>query len=640
MPLRILVLAALLVAGVQGLGFLPAWQRIEARGFDLLTLTTPVTRPDPDIVIVGIDEPSFAELGRQWPWPREWHARLVRQLRRQGARIIVLDILFADPSDRGDGELAAALAEAGNVFLAKDQVVQETDAFQQVMEIEPIPALREAAVDLGLTGIPLDSDMIVRRIPSDPESLWRKVVGVEPPGNGLVRYYGPSHTFPYVSYYQALEPETFLSPDIFANKIVLVGLDLKTAPLAQGSAVDQFGTPFLGVEQSLTPGVEIHATLIANGVAGDFLVPLAGGWRFFLGAAVLFAGAQAMRRWSPFISALWGGGLILATFTLSWVLFGYFDFWWPFLGTIAGLVLLYTVEGGFSFLGERRRKREIRQSFGRYLSPHVVDQIVANPESLVLGGERRELTIMFTDLAGFTSLAEEHEPEQVTGFLNDYLTEQTRIILDYEGTVDKFIGDAIMAFWGAPLEMSGAAEKACRAALEMQQSMVRLRKRFAAAGWPELHMRIGIHTGPVAVGNMGSEARFDYTAIGDNVNLAARLEGINKLYHTEILLSQETASRLEGSMPLRYVDRVRVKGRSQWIDTYTLLDGEIPLGLQEEAVRAYRAGDWDRAARLWQQFLDSSPHDPIARVYLDRIETLRSRPADPAWDGAFSLDKM
>jgi adenylate cyclase len=232
-------------------------------------------------------------------------------------------------------------------------------------------------------------------------------------------------------------------------------------------------------------------------------------------------------------------------------------------------------------------------------------------------------------------------PEQVAHLLNEHLTAMTRIVLHHGGTVDKFIGDAIMAFWGAPLEDPDQAFHACQAAWEMQEEMRRMRQEHEDdPAFPSIRMRIGLHSGYAVVGNMGSMDRFDYTAVGDNVNLASRLEGVNKLYGTEVLLSAATAEQLRGRIPLRRVDKIRVKGKTQPIEVYTFAAGPDLGGLDERAITAYHRQQWDEAESLWHKVLLRAPQDGIAALYLKRVAAFRTTPPGSDWDGSVALDKM
>jgi adenylate cyclase len=282
----------------------------------------------------------------------------------------------------------------------------------------------------------------------------------------------------------------------------------------------------------------------------------------------------------------------------------------------------------------------LRRAFAMYLSPEVVEQVIAHPEKLKLGGERRECTFLFTDLAGFTDFSERLSAEQVTSLLNMHFTRMGRIIKKHRGTLNRFIGDAIMSFWGAPLDDAAQCDRACLVAREMIIDMQAMRKELREQGLPDVRMRIGINTGMAIIGNLGSEDRFDYTAVGDCVNLAARLEGVNKLYGTEVLVSRETVSRVTADIPFRFVDRVIVKGKTASVDMFTI-EPELPLGLlSAEAFERYLAQDWDACSALWRRVLVIRPDDGVAKVFLTRIAKLRETNLAPEWSGATALDKM
>ena len=266
-------------------------------------------------------------------------------------------------------------------------------------------------------------------------------------------------------------------------------------------------------------------------------------------------------RVSPFAAMGVLAGFILLIFGLSFYLFLQLNLWWPPVLLSGGLAVVY---GGHIFAHywiESREKRWLRQAFGQYVSDSLVEAIIASPESLQLGGEEVEATVLFADLVGFSSMAENTAPKELIRLLNEYFSAMTEIILAHQGTVDKFIGDAIMAFWGAPLPLADHAMLACEAALEMQAAMRPLKEAWEAQGFPRISARIGLHTGPVVAGNVGSKKRFNYTVMGDTVNLAARLERGNKFYGTEIMLSEATYRRLANTFLVRELDLVQVRGR-------------------------------------------------------------------------------
>lgn len=629
------------------------WQSLEHKGFDLLSVYTAPMQSTLPITIVGIDEPSFAEIGLRWPWPRGLHAKLVDRLSQAGATVIAFDLIMdvASTPDQ-DKQLADAIKQAGNVVLAADWVFQETSYARQWLRVDPLREFTQAGAAGGLATMTLDGDMIIRQLPHNRDAFWRVILDkfnqtrpgllppVKLPQKPMIRYLGPDHTFPYVSYYQALDPDKFLPKDFFRDQIVLVGRDTRASPEAGAAQADTFSTPFTASTRWLTPGVELHASILENVVLGLALEQSPPAARYGLLSSAILLSAMGMLRWRPVLSALIGIILMGAVVGLDWWLFRYRNIWLPAATPLVGIVLMYVGQGGMAFLAEQQRKRQIKQAFEHYVPPQVVAEMIAHPEQLKLGGQKREITLLFSDLKGFTAISEQMSPEAVSQLLNRHLTEMTQIILRHNGTVDKFIGDGIMAFWGAPLDDPQHAEHACRAAMEMQAAMVVMREHLATEGLPLLYMRIGIHSGSAIVGNMGSNDRFDYSAVGDAVNLASRLEGINKLYGTEVLLSEFTVAMLGEDFRLRQVDMVRVKGKLEPVGIFTPCTDEEIISLSKDAIAAFRASKWDNSESLWHKILEIAPQDRIASLHLGRIAELRMAPPPADWGGAISLEKM
>ena len=235
------------------------------------------------------------------------------------------------------------------------------------------------------------------------------------------------------------------------------------------------------------------------------------------------------------------------------------------------MVIVYTAVTLYRYIVEEREKRKIRGAFSFYVTPSVVNEMLKNPDKLKLGGDKKELSVLFSDIRGFTTLAEEMEPEALVNLLNEYLTEMTDIVFEFDGLLDKYIGDAVMAVWGAPLEQTDHPERACRTALKMLDRLTKMQQQWEAEGTPRLDIGIGVNTGPMVVGNMGSERRFDYTVMGDSVNLASRLEGINKEYGTQVVISEFTYERVKDDFFCRELDAVRVKGRAKPAKIYELV---------------------------------------------------------------------
>jgi adenylate cyclase len=265
--------------------------------------------------------------------------------------------------------------------------------------------------------------------------------------------------------------------------------------------------------------------------------------------------------------------------------------------------------------------------------------MIAHPEQMKLGGERRNITTLFTDLAGFTSVSEAYSPEKVAQLLNRHFTAMTDIVLEHHGTVVTFIGDAIMAFWGAPLDDEAQAHRCVAAAIAMQRGMQAMRSDFAKEGLPPIHMRVGIHSGSAVVGNLGSAKRFDYTAIGDDVNLAARLEGANKRYGTEILVSGQTVERVGAAIRFRPIDRVIVKGKSVAVEVFTPCDDAQLIDWTTQAMALFRTQQWDAASAILEELLLVHPDDTVAALYMQRIAMYRKTPPGEKWDASVELEK-
>jgi adenylate cyclase len=648
-------LTAILITLLAGLtcGLLPQfrfWQDFEAKGYDLLTIATAPEKSVLPITVIGVDEASFAHIGQRWPWSRALHARVIDQLAASGAAVVVFDIVFSEPSALAaeDADFARAIKSAGNVVLAADYVYQETEAARQWLRVDPHPSFIVAGATGGLAGAAIDGDTILRRFPTYPDAMWVAAIKtlqrmrpgiVEDAavgGDARIRHLGPPHTFPYVSYYKVLEGD--FPPGYFQDQIVLIGRDLRANPEVGMAQADLFATPFLMRDKQLIPGVEMHATLIENALTGQVIYPVS---TFQAVLALVLAVGMALPaivKFHPLGSGLWIAAVLVAVAGVGWWLFDAMQRWLPLIHIMLALVLAYISVGLWSYLLERRRAVQIKSAFSKYVARDVVEQMIAQPDRLKLGGERRELTLLFTDLAGFTSISEKLRPDTVASLINLYLTEMTEVIMGTRGTVDKFIGDSVMAFWGAPLADEDHALHAVTAAAAMQAAMVKLQPKFQELGVAEVHQRIGLHTGEAIVGNMGSTERFDYTALGDTVNLASRLEGANKPYGTGILLSETTAQAVKGKMRLRQVDRVRVKGKQQPIDIYTPSEDLTLNQLTDQALTAYQRGEWQKARTAWQEVATYKNDDPLPPVFLARIDALEQNP--PAdWEGVVSLEK-
>jgi adenylate cyclase len=631
--------------------FLRPWQFVELKLFDLMTVASAPHKSSLPITIVGIDEASFAQLGRRWPWPRDLHAKLIDRLHAAGAAVVAFDLLFPEASTAPEDEaMAAAIQRSGSVVLAADYAFHETAAMREYLRVDPLQQFTQAGALAGLTVVDLDPDAVIRAMPANAESFWHQVVrallkarpGLVPdpyvaPGS-LIRYIGPPRTFPYVSYYQVLNADPAIPKDFFADQIVLVGKDVRGSLDAGGTGSDLLATPFLMESTKLMPGVEVQATILENALMGITVAPAGLAFEVLAMSVAVLLAWPALVFWQPLRSGAIVLAIACAMGALAFWLFRDHGHWLHPGTSLAALASAYLAMGSGSYITEKKRAAQIRSAFSKYVSSDVVNKIISSPETLRLGGERRELTVLFTDLAGFTSVSEKLAPEAVAELVNTYLNEVTGVIMKHGGTVDKYVGDAVMAFWNAPLDDAKHALHAVQAAVQMQEAMDALQPRFRALGVERLSMRVGVHTGPAIVGNMGSDLRFDYTALGDTVNLASRLEGANKHYGTRILLSASTAQALRGAVPLRQVDRVRVKGKSIAVDVYTPCDDPKLVAAGEKAWKIYESGDWRAAESAWKRVLEIAPEDRVAQVFLQRLAKLNELSLALDWDAVTVLE--
>lgn len=442
----------------------------------------------------------------------------------------------------------------------------------------------------------------------------------------------------------------------FAGKIVLLGAvldveDRKISSLRYATVPDAaaFGDrcredalPGLlsdEIVRDSLPGVYVHAFAANNLVRGNFLVQPAQQTAAFIVFVLALAAAVAAMRLSATVA-----GVAAAAGTVAWVgaaaLIFERGFAVPLYEPPIAAAIAFALLTGYRFTIADRDERRLRQMFGLYLAPSVIEQMVDHGEMPVLGGETRDLSVYFSDLAGFTSFSEGMSPDELVKLLNNYLSAMTEIVEDHGGFVDKYIGDAIVAVFGAPQEDFDHAGSAVAAALACQQRLVTLNSELGLSHAAGLQQRIGINTGRILVGNIGSRRRFNYTVMGDAVNLASRLEGANKAYGTEILVSGQTMQSCDLDIVFREIDRVRVVGRNEPVDLYEPLGlrGEVSDAPQSDAyvaaLNAYRAGDFDRAVEMWSPLEQA---DRVAAAMLGRARQFSSAPP-PAWDGVYNLD--
>jgi adenylate cyclase len=446
-----------------------------------------------------------------------------------------------------------------------------------------------------------------------------------------VPYRGGQGSFRYVSATDILHDR--LPPHSLAGAIVLVGT---TAP----GLMDLRATPV----GEIYPGVEIHANLLA-GMLDQNIKQRPG---YTVGAEVvllLVLGlllAFYLPRLGPLKASFAAFGAAVAATGLNLALWQYGNLVMPIAGTLLMILALFGINMSYGFFVESRAKRRITGLFGQYVPPELVDEMSENPDRFTMEGESREMTVLFSDVRGFTGIAEGLEPRELSRLMNAYLTPMTRVIHKHRGTIDKYMGDAIMAFWGAPVADPDHARHAVLAALEMQDALRDLDRQFKARGWPEIKAGIGLNSGPMSVGNMGSAFRTAYTVLGDAVNLGSRLEGLTKEYGVGIIVGEQTRAALP-DFTFRELDRVRVKGKDKPVVIFEPLGptgrvSRTALGELERFHRAlglYRARRWDGAERELAGLHEAAPDCRLYALYLERIAYFRADPPEEDWDGVF-----
>jgi adenylate cyclase len=601
---------------------------------------------------------------------------------------VLADIKKFQQTQNGDKEFADALKETNNVFLPivplndeKDGRIPNFDAlhtteatlFGGFSDVFPtaqslvvsIPDLQNNVEDSGHIRFFQDPDGIFRYYPTvmayqgkliphlsvqvaryllddkkpikvyiaDHVEVAGRKIPILDNGLAFINYCGPRGTFQTVSATDVLNNR--VASDVFKDAAVLIGAT------ADG-LFDLRPTPF----NKANPGVEIHANIIENIVADKFMT-LAPNYWFLLLIVVL-----GMLIWYlvPRLSPFWGTVCFVLLFAgyivVACLAFIFGNVIINVTYPILSMTLTFLVLTTYKFRTEVRHSRYMKQMFQSMVTPKVVDEILKLPAGIELGGEEKELTVMFSDIRGFTTYSEKHTPPEVVAILNEYLTQMTNLIFQTEGTLDKYIGDAIMAFWGAPTTQKDHAYRACSTALGMVDLLhAMLHPKWDLEGKEKLEIGIGINSGNMVVGFVGSQSIKNYTLIGDAVNLGSRLEGTTKEYHVEIIISETVFDHVQNDMLCRELDLIRVKGKTQPIRIYELVDHRLrAVGAKEMKVNAFREGliyyrtqRWDDAIKSFKNCLELDPNDGPAKIFTERCIQLKKDPPPPNWDGVFTM---
>jgi adenylate cyclase len=621
----------------------------------------------PDVVLVYLDEASHKELQQPYnaPWDRELHARLLDRLTADHARAVVFDVVFSDPVEsrkavlspdllaqavQADRQLARAIKANGQVVLGADLAIgnlHETIGGQTITL--PADTFRQAAAGYGLVSLTVEPGFAVRQIFTGEDRMpglaWvtARLLGARLENAAVERwlnYYGPPDSLPCISYYQALYPDG-VRPGFFRDKVVFVGSRLTTG--FSGQSREAFATPYSLWTGRLSPGVEIHATAFLNLYHGDHLKcwPAWMEVGVLLFAALIFGLGLVLLRPSLAVVSSLAAGLLIGLLAMLSVWQSHHWFSWLIV-VAAQLPVALLWAALFNSFHSYLEKRLIEQSLSYYISPQRVKYILQHPSALKPGAELQTISILFSDIANFSKIAGRLLPGDLVKLLNGYFEFALRCVYETDGTVVKLIGDSIFSIWNAPEPQSNHQERACRTALRMRAQLARL--DAAQTNTPPLHTRIGLHSGVACVGNFGSSARFDYTAIGDSINLASRLEGLNKHLGTGILVSREILSGIEDRFLTRLIGYFRLKGIDRVIEAYELLaaadEGVTrPAGWEifARALHHFQRQDFETAESLFKQALALLVDDGPSRFYLELIPRLRQTPPGTEWAGEVDM---
>jgi len=700
------VLISFLVVILQRFSFM---QILEAKTLDArFSIIEPPEKAFEDIILVGIDDSSlkyFSDNGISWPWPRNFYAYLLDYLTDSGVKSVIFDLLFYQPDiDRTESDttetdeaFAHAIQANGNVTLAsqltREDLGTHFDLSRFYLDLNkkdnitlspfngilaPTKPLLLETHQLGVVNVQPDADGIIRRVPliypfngrflpqiavsaflsskNEPAPLQRSSkymdigntqVPLDNTGNYLIHWYGRQPTCQFIqcvpfsaviqsaSAVQAgVTPQ--LLPNVFKDKFVIIGvtaaglMDLKSTPVSD-----------------IQPGMEIWATILLNLIRNDFVKHsslLLNSLRVTIVAFVVFLIITQLPGIASHFLVLFMMLLIGVETFCAW---RFHRLALSFSMPMCGLMVSYLAHTSLGYFIEGQAKRKISKAMSRYLHPDLVRQIAQDPEQVKMGGQEVEATVLFSDIYDFTTISESFSPHELVAHLNRYFSDISSFILDHGGMLDKYTGDGIMAIFGAPLPRDDHALLACRAALAHRDFSSKLGggKELSVADQFHNRTRLGIHSGNIVAGNIGSERRMDYTAIGDTVNLSARLEGVNKIYKTKIILSHATYNRIKNEFICRELDFLRVKGKNEPTRIYELIaNREVTdpdryqwIEKYHEALSAYRQGNWEKAGALFEALAHGIHPDPASVVMLERCRYLTKNPP-LHWDGIIKLE--
>ena len=670
---------------------------IDLRAGDIKFRTRGPKPTNPNIAIVAIDEKSINEIGR-WVWSREEFVKIVDKLSEYGPRVIAFDIVFSEEENEEIDQLFSKSLKNNNrailgYFFRNDstETIKKNELKihkkSTVKLIKQLPnsqfdSIKEfQSADLNISNIALgaksfgyfnifpDKDGVYRRsnlvlrykndiFPSlnlsglqqflkapifltladygiESIHLNKLNIPVDEQGRLLLNFYGKTGIFPTYSIADVLSGKT--KKEKLQDKFVFIGA-------TEIGIADLRATPF----DPAAPGVEVQATVASNVLDGNFLIKnsltdLRDILIIFVFSILLALIISNVKR--SIISLAVFFLFILAHIFINYLMFTKYNQVLSFIYPFLAMGFTYIFYEGYRNLVAERRSKFLKTAFSSYVSPDLVSQIMDDPDKLKLGGDKKEVTILFSDIRGFTSLSEKTTPEVLVSLLNEYLTPMTDIVMEEKGTLDKYIGDAVMAIFGAPLDLENHSERACIAAVSMINKVDEINDKWEMQGLPTISIGIGLNTGEAIVGNMGANIRFDYTAIGDNVNLASRLEGLNKYYGTEIIISESSKDQLPDPLKfnLRELDLVKVKGKEKPISIFEIIvdNGSNIRDMISEfdkGISQYRSKNFTASIDIFNNILEKFPHDEPSKIYIERCKFYIENSPPNDWDYVYTAE--
>ncbi len=598
-------------------------------------------QPLDNIVIVKIDDKSINNIGR-WPWNREIFANFIEKI--NNSKIIILDLGFFEKSNIGNDTIfintikkyknKIILVVEYTDFKIKNNTIIGISANIPFEELKNYKNLGYANVNIDKDGVARSLNLnIIGNYSSISQKTYELYSGrkyIYNKNRFLVNFLEPNKfkSYSFLDVYNKKIDKNF-----FKNKIVFVGI----------SAEDLHDKLFVPTSKGvLMDGVEFHANAFQTMALNNNLEKEN---NFYTFLTILFF--AIITGFSLYYFRILYSSIFLFLIFFIYIFFAILIFEKNYiLNLVYGpltMLLSYMSIVIYSYLYEQKAKKKINDAFGKYVSPILIKEIMKNPKKLSLGGEKKDIIILFSDIVNFTSLSEKLSPEKLVNFLNDYLTYMTEIVLENNGVVDKFIGDAIMAFWGAPIDEKNKIELACKSAIQMIEKLDELKLEWKKEYDCDIDIRIGLNYGEAVIGNMGSKNRFDYTAIGDSVNLASRLEAINKFYKTRLMISQFVYEKIKNKSIVREIDLVRVKGKVKPIKIYELISLKKPSKIQmkfiddfSKALNLYRNKRFDLAIKQFEKCVKQY-EDKTSKVFIERCKLMKKEKLSKNWDGVFIM---